>query len=153
MLIQARTLDFERFDLRARSGGGLDWVPFDPEGETGRRGRPPAPPDLAPVLDEAGKPITGNCAAPGFESRGLVGSLSVVGQVYHYFYADVLPSECSAPPAKRRMGLYLRTSRDVTAERAWSAPRLVVELPPDTLVRVAKARSRGKVTRLAGPWR
>ncbi len=93
------------------------------------------------VLDEAGKAITGNCSASGFDARGLIGSISVVDQTYHYFYTDVLPSDCGEPPLKRRMGLYLRTSQDVTAEKGWSAPRLVVEtLPPDTLIRVAQAR-------------
>ncbi|GLS43210.1 hypothetical protein [Methylobacterium brachythecii] len=148
VLIQARTLDFEAFDVRQRSGGteAAEWFPFgerkaETRGRRSRRSRSAEPPPLAPVLDEAGKPIVGNCTGEGFDVQGLVGSFSVVGQVYHYFYTDVLPSDCSEPPAKRRLGLYLRTSRDVTAEKAWSAPQTVIDvLPPDTLVRVGKAK-------------
>lgn len=142
VLIQGRTYDFERVEVRARQDGATDaeWVPFGEEGGR-RRSRRSEPPVLAPVLDETGRPIVGNCVAPGFETRGLVGSISVVDQVYHYFYADVLPEDCGAPPAKRRTGLYLRTSRDVGADRAWSAAKLVLDgLPPDTQLRVAKAR-------------
>lgn len=145
VLIQARTADFEHFDLRTRDeSGATAWTPFGEEAsQPRRRGRRNAPsaPALAPVLDEAGKPITGHCAAQGAESRGLVGSVSVVDQTYYYFYTDVLPSDCGEPAAKRRMGLYLRTSKDVMAERSWSAPRMIIEgLPPDTLMRVAKAK-------------
>lgn len=148
VLIQARTLDFEAFDVRQRSAGteATEWVPFgerkaETRGRRSRRSRSAEPPPLAPVLDEAGKPIVGNCSGEGFDVQGLVGSVSVVDQVYHYFYTDVLPSDCSEPPARRRLGLYLRTSRDVTAEKAWSAPQTVIDaLPPDTLVRVGKAK-------------
>ncbi|GEP08299.1 hypothetical protein [Methylobacterium gnaphalii] len=148
VLIQARTLDFETFDVRQRAAGteATEWVPFGEQktaarGRRSRRSRSPEPPPLAPVLDEAGKPIVGNCTGEGFDVQGLVGSVSVVDQVYHYFYTDVLPSDCSEPPAKRRLGLYLRTSRDVTAEKVWSAPQTMIDvLPPDTLVRVGKAK-------------
>ncbi|WP_336487996.1 hypothetical protein [Methylobacterium nigriterrae] len=146
VLIQARTFDFERFDIRGRTGEGLDWTPFMPEAERkGRRRRGPAPagdnPSPSAVLDEAGRPVIGNCAGQGFETEGLVGSISVVDQVYHYFYTDVLPADCNEPILKRRMGLYLRTSRDLTGERVWSAARTVAEpLPAQSLVRVAKAK-------------
>ncbi|GEO98382.1 hypothetical protein [Methylobacterium haplocladii] len=148
VLIQARTLDFENFDVKSRREGSeaAEWVPFGeqetaPRGRRARRARRPEPAALAPVMDEAGKPIVGNCAGRGFDVQGLVGSISVVEQTYHYFYTDVLPADCAEPTSKRRLGLYLRTSRDVGAERAWSAPRTVIEtLPPDTLVRVGKAK-------------
>lgn len=138
VLIQGRTYDFETFDVRTRDEetGTTAWAPFG--GKTrGRRA-----PVLAAVTDESGKPIVGNCAADGFDTQGLIGSISVVDQVYHYFYTDVLPSDCGEPPLKRRMALYLRTSRDVTAEKAWSAAKTVAEgLPPNTLMRVAKAKA------------
>lgn len=149
VLIQARTLDFEHFDVKGRPAGSdtADWVPFGerqtvPRGRRPRQARRPDPPALAPVTDEEGKPIVGNCSGQGFDAQGLVGTISVVEQIYHYFYTDVLPADCFEPAAKRRMGLYLRTSRDVTADKSWSAAQLVVEeLPPATLVRVAKAKS------------
>lgn len=149
--IQARTYDFERFDVRGRGeDGNPAWVPFQPEEGPGRRsrrgrGRERGPdadnPSPAAVLDEAGKPIFGNCPGRGFDTQGLAGSISVVDQVYHWFYTDVLPSDCNEPVLKRRTALYLRTSRDLTADRVWSAPRTVAEpLPAASLVRVAKAK-------------
>nr|WP_232628066.1 hypothetical protein [Methylobacterium sp. Leaf118] len=148
VLVQARTYDFQGLDLRVTADPGTAWMPFGgpPQEEGGRRrgrGRREAPPTPkpAPVLDETGQAITGHCAAPGFEARGLSGSISMVDRTYHYFYTDVLPTECGAPREKRRMGLYLRTSRDPLAERAWSSPVTLIEgLPADSLVRVAKAR-------------
>ncbi|MEH3119542.1 MAG: hypothetical protein PGN25_18665 [Methylorubrum populi] len=144
VLVQARTYDFQGLDLRVAADPGTAWKPFGPQApEDRRRGRPrnAAPPAPARVLDEMGRPIVGNCAAPGFEVRGLTGSISVVDRVYHYFYTDVLPADCGAPRAKRRMGLYLRTSRDPLAERTWSAPVTLIEgLPAETEIRVAKAR-------------
>lgn len=144
VLVQARTYDFQGLDLRVEAGPGTEWRPFGapPQAESRRRGRSrPEAQKPAPVLDESGKPIVGHCAAPGFEARGLTGSIAMVDRTYHYFYTDVLPSDCAAPPEKRRMGLYLRTSRDPLAERAWSTPVTLIEgLPADTTMRVAKAR-------------
>lgn len=141
-LMQARTADFERFDIRGRAEDGVAWVPFTPEGGKRRRSRrggaAPAP---SAVLDETGAPVVGHCPGEGFDRNDLVGSISVVDRVYHYFYTDVLPSDCDAPIARRRLGLYLRTSRDLTADRPWSSARLVAEpLPGQALVRVAKAK-------------
>lgn len=148
VLIQGRTYDFASLDIKSRDSetGTVAWAPFGTTEPKRRRDRRSAPsrsaiPALAPVMDETGKAITGTCAAEGFEVRGLVGSISVVDQVYHYFYTDVLPSECNEPAAKRRMGLYLRTSRDVTQENAWSSAKLLLDdLPADTLIRVGLAR-------------
>lgn len=136
--IEARTLDFVHFEIRTRAenGEGLTWMPYAAEG--GRRGTAPAP---ATVLDEAGKPVTSACAAPPFETRGLAGSISIVEHTYYYFYTDVLPEDCGLSPEKRRTGLYLRTATDLAAERVWSSPRrLGTALPPNSLVRVARAK-------------
>lgn len=156
VLIQARTLDFERFDIRGRSDESVVWTPFAPgdtEKSEGQDARPrprqqkvdtPAPaPAVGPsaVLDETGKAVTSNCPGKGFDTQGLVGSISVVDQVYHYFYSDVVPTDCNEPAERQRMGLYLRTSKDLTAERVWSSARTVVApLPSPILVRVAKAK-------------
>lgn len=143
VLIQGRTHDFEGLELRVRQddAGASEWAPFDEAGDRRGRRRRPDPPALAAVLDEAGNAVTAHCAAGGFEPRGLVGSISVVDQVYHYFYTDVMPSDCEAGPAKRRMGLYLRTSRDLAGTRVWSRPATILEnLPPDTLVRIARGK-------------
>lgn len=152
VLIQARTFDFERFDVRGRMGESVVWTPFaqgDAEKTEGQDARPRvrqakadnAAPAPSAVLDETGKPITSNCPGRGFDTQGLVGSISVVDQVYHYFYTDVVPTDCNEPAEQQRMGLYLRTSKDLTAERVWSSARTVAApLPSSTLVRVAKAK-------------
>ena len=152
VLIQARTIDFEHFDLRGRSGDAVVWTPFTQgasEKTEGQDVRPPvrqaranAPlPGPSAVLDETGQPIASHCPGRGFATQGLVGSISIVDHVYHYFYTDVVPTDCNEPPERQRMGLYLRTSTDLTAERVWSSARTVVApLPSPILVRVAKAK-------------
>lgn len=135
--IEARTLDFVHYEIRTRAedGKALAWVPYSDEG---RRRAAPSP---AAVLDEAGKPIASACPAPSFETRGLAGSISIVEKTYYYFYTDVLPEDCGLPPEKRRMGLFLRTATDLAADKVWSSPRrLGTALPPNTLVRVARAK-------------
>lgn len=143
--IEARTLDFVTYEIRTRSrdGYGSTWVPAT--GETGdrraRRGRRTEAPVPAAVLDETAKPVTSACAASSFGTAGLEGSISIVERTYHYFYTDVLPEDCGLPPEKRRMGLFLRTSQDLAADRVWSTPRrLGGPLPAGSLVRVARAR-------------
>jgi hypothetical protein len=145
VLLQGRTFDFESFDIRGRAEDALTWTPFMPQAEERprrRRGRTTTEnPSPSAVLDEAGRPVIGNCAGQGFETQGLVGSISVVDQTYHYFYTDILPADCNEVPDRQRMGLYLRTSRDLTADRVWSVARLVAEpLPAQVIVRVAKAK-------------
>ncbi|GJD55925.1 hypothetical protein [Methylobacterium dankookense] len=134
--IQARTYDFETFDVRSRTadGYGVAWTPF-----TSARNRVSTGP--AAVLDEMGRPIVGNCLGEGTDAPGLRGSISVVDQTYHYFYTDVVPEDCREPAAQRRTALYLRTARDLNAPRVWSAPRALVQgLPAGSFVRVAKAK-------------
>ncbi|MCJ2122737.1 hypothetical protein [Methylobacterium sp. J-077] len=134
--IAARTVDFQTFEIRTRSpdGYGLAWTPFTPGG----RGTPPNP---APVADESGKPIASACPAPAFETHGLAGSISIVDRTYHYVYTDVLPEDCGLAPEKRRTALYLRTSKDLSAAKVWSAAKkLAGPLPPGSLVRVARAK-------------
>ncbi len=137
--IEARTLDFQTFEIRTRTpdGYGLAWTPFD--AGTGRgRSDPPTP---AAVIDEAGKPVASACTAPAFETHGLAGSISIVDHIYHYVYTDVLPEDCSLAPEKRRTGLYLRTAQNLSGPKVWSAAKkLAGPLPPGTLVRVARAK-------------
>lgn len=144
--VQARTYDFETFEIRSRGpDGGVAWVPFGEGAGKGtgkgadRRREAGAPP--AAVLDEGGRPVVGNCAAQRLDAQGLSGSISVIDQTYHYVYTDVMPEDCGEPAPRRRTALYLRTSRDLGAARVWSAPRtLMAALPPGTMVRAAKAR-------------
>ena len=134
--VQARTYDFESFDIRSRTadGYGVAWSPF----ASGGRRASPAP---AAVLDETGRPVVGNCAGEGIDTQGLSGSISVVDRTYHYFYTDVVPEDCREPVATRRTALYLRTARDLNAPRVWSAPRTLIQgLPAGSFARVAKAK-------------
>ncbi|AWV18610.1 hypothetical protein A3862_26325 [Methylobacterium sp. XJLW] len=138
--IEARTLDFQTFEIRTRTadGYGLAWTPFEAGAGRGRRSDPPAP---AAVIDEAGKPVTSACTAPAFETHGLAGSISVVDRTYHYVYTDVLPEDCGLAPEKRRTGLFLRTAQDLSGAKVWSTARkLAGPLPPGSLVRVARAK-------------
>ncbi|MGH1590945.1 hypothetical protein ACRBEV_24480 [Methylobacterium phyllosphaerae] len=138
--IEARTLDFQTFEIRTRTadGYGLAWTPFETGSGRGRRSDPPAP---AAVLDEAGKPVASACTAPAFETHGLAGSISIVDHTYHYVYTDVLPEDCGLAPEKRRTGLFLRTAQDLSGPKVWSTARkLAGPLPPGTLVRVARAK-------------
>ncbi|MCJ2137148.1 hypothetical protein MKK69_24420 [Methylobacterium sp. J-026] len=135
--IEARTLDFQSFEIRTRTadGYGLAWTPFAPG--SGRR----EPPNPAAVIDEAGKPVASACTAPAFETHGLAGSISVVDHTYHYVYTDVLPEDCGLAPEKRRTALYLRTAQDLSGPKVWSTARkLAGPLPPGSLVRVARAK-------------
>lgn len=144
--IQARTTDFEGFEIRGRGpDGGVVWTPFGSGKDSGkdsgrdrRRGSEAAP---AAVPDEAGRPVVGNCTSERLDAQGLSGSISVIDQTYHYIYTDVMPQDCGEPAARRRTALYLRTARDLAAARVWSTPRTLMEgLPPGTMVRAARAR-------------
>ncbi|WP_426219255.1 hypothetical protein [Methylobacterium sp. NFXW15] len=137
--IEARTLDFANFEIRTRDeSGNLAWVPVNQEKDRKRRSAL----EPAVVLDEEGKPVRSACAAMPFETQGLVGSISIVEKTYHYFYTDVLPEDCNLPPEKRRMGLFLRTATDLAVDKVWSRPRRLGDaLPPNSLVRVARAKS------------
>ena len=137
--IQARTYDFETFEIRSRSedGYGITWTPFTGGGGRGRRAAP-AP---TAVLDEAGRPVVGNCPGEPPDTQALSGSISVVDQTYHYIYTDTLPEDCREPAAQRRTAVFLRTSRDLGAARVWSAPRVLLkDLPPRLALRAAKAK-------------
>lgn len=141
--IEARTLDFQSFEIRTRAadGYGLAWTPFaSQDGTKSGRGRSD-PPNPAPVIDEAGKPVASACTAPAFETHGLAGSISIVERTYHYVYTDVLPEDCGLAPEKRRTALYLRTAQDLSGPKVWSvAKKLAGPLPPGSLVRVARAK-------------
>ncbi|MCJ2048996.1 hypothetical protein [Methylobacterium sp. J-070] len=137
--IEARTLDFQTFEIRTRTadGYGLAWTPFEAGAGRGRS-EPPTP---AAVLDETGKPVASACTAPAFETHGLAGSINIVDRTYHYVYTDVLPEDCGLAPEKRRTALYLRTATDLSGPKVWSAARkLAGPLPPGSLVRAAKAK-------------
>lgn len=142
-LIQTRTRDFEAFDIRSevQEEASTPWTPFAlPANKTKRRRGTPVSPIPSAVLDQNGKPIVGNCAHQPSAAQGLIGSVVLVNKVYHYFYTDVISADCGQPALKQRMGLYLRTSQDLNADRVWSAARTVTEkLASQSVVRVAKA--------------
>jgi hypothetical protein len=134
VLLEARTRDFAAFDVLARKG----WVPFQAEG---------TPPAI--VTDVAGHPIVSNQAAPvapegstdrdhppgSVSTAGVFGSIAKVHGRYYYFYTD----QDAADPSRNH--LYLRTADDISADGRWSEPTVVLDVPPEILIRVTKARN------------
>jgi hypothetical protein len=116
-LLEARTRDFAAFDLRTAAG----WAPF-----TGAA-RP------APSMDATGNVIRSNTPRTIDKTQGLIGSISYVRGVYHYFYLDYAPGGGS-------IHLYHRTSSDV-AGGVWSAPQAVATVADFSMIRVAKAKA------------
>ncbi|MCB8883365.1 hypothetical protein ACELLULO517_24165 [Acidisoma cellulosilytica] len=138
VLLEARTKDFIAFDVLQRDAGHHSvWVPF-----AGEQAQP------AIVTDEAGHPLQSNQAAepepagsnnptrpPGAViTAGLFGSVVRVHGLYYYFYTDQDPDD------RTRNHLYLRTTKDIGSDGQWSAPSIVTDVPPEVIVRVAKAR-------------
>jgi hypothetical protein len=138
VLLQARTRDFVRFDLLQRDAQGQPvWVAF-----AGDAAMP------AVVADADGHPIQSNRPAPvetgasgdklrpagAVVTAGIFGSIALVNGTYYYFYTDQDPID------PKRNHLYVRTAHDIATDRAWSAPTIVLDMPPEILVRVLKAR-------------
>jgi hypothetical protein len=138
VLLEARTKDFLAFELLQRDAEHHSvWVSF-----AGDQARP------AIVTDRAGTPLQSNqTASPepagstnptrpegAVMTAGLFGSVVKVGGLYHYFYTDQDPVD----PARNH--LYERTAQDIGSDGQWSAPTIVLDVPAEVIVRVAKAR-------------
>jgi hypothetical protein len=116
-LLEARTKDFVSFDLKTDKG----WSPFAPNI------RPAA------LKDTQGEVIRSNTARATDKTQGLIGSMSFVNGIYHYFYVDYVPDGA-------RINLYHRTSVDVSTG-IWSPAEIVLELHGFEMIRVAKAKN------------
>lgn len=116
-LIEARTKDFAAFDIKTAAG----WASFT------AAVRP------APSKDANGNVIRSNTPRTIDKTQGLIGSISYVRGVYHYFYLDYAPDGAS-------IHLYHRTSTDV-AHGVWSAPETVAAVADFSMIRVAKAKT------------
>ena len=116
-LLKARTRDFVSFDLMTETG----WAPF--------------PTDLrpAPVRDADGAVIRSNSARILGRTQGLIGSISFVDGLYHFFYLDY-------GPEGDELNLYHRTSADIP-NKGWSTAKVVLPAIGLRMVRVAKARN------------
>jgi len=138
VLLEARTRDFITFEVLERNAAHhASWVPF--AGEHAH---------AAVVTDAAGHPLQSNQAAyPQPEgstnptrpsgtvtTAGLFGSVVKVNGLYYYFYTDQDPVD----PARNH--LYVRTAEDIDSDGQWSAPSIIMDVPPEIIVRVAKAR-------------
>ena len=136
VLLEARTRDFGSFDLLQQDAAHKPvWVTFAGEN---------AAPAL--VTDTAGHSIVSNDPAPvergdkpdrprgAVITAGEIGSVAHVGDRYFYFYTDQDPSD----PARDH--LYVRTAQDISSNARWSEPSAILDMPPEILVRVAKAR-------------
>jgi hypothetical protein len=137
VLLEARTRDFFHFEMLQQDAAGQPtWVAFAGE-------------DSMPALvrDVDGNPLVSNQPAlvqdgssksPGrrkgsVPTAGLFGSVIHLGNLYYYFYSDEDPQN----PALNH--LYLRTSTDISTNGTWSAPRIIMDLPPEIMIRVSKA--------------
>jgi hypothetical protein len=115
-LLEVRTREFESFEIRTDNG----WEPFS---ETSYP---------AELLDADGKILRSNNTSGPYDTQGLIGSISYVGGLYHFFYTDYAISS-------KTFNFFHRTSRDVRTG-PWSAPELIASnLIPGVLIRVAKA--------------
>ncbi len=138
VLLEARTTDFVSFDvLSGESASTAAWVAFAPDG---------IPPAI--VTDVAGHRLVSNHPAPvapadstnpqrppgSVNTAGLFGSVVHIAGHYDYFYTD----QDVANPAVTH--LYLRTADDISGAGRWSEPSVVMDVPPEVIVRVAKAR-------------
>jgi hypothetical protein len=128
VLLEARTPDFETFELLQEDRNGHSaWVPFDAE-----KAMPAA------VRSTAGLPIVSNRsvtrtpqgALPVF---GLIGSIVAVAGRYYYFYTDQDPT---IPNVNH---LYVRYADDVSHNERWSEPTIIMDTPPEILIRVSLA--------------
>jgi hypothetical protein len=138
ILLEARTRDFERFDLLQQDAAGhAAWVAF-----SGDTAMPAAVTDITGRAIQSHHPAPVETGASGDKLRpagavvtaGVFGSISLVNGIYHYFYTD----QDAADPLRNH--LYVRTARDISTNGAWSAPTALLDMPPEILVRVVKAR-------------
>jgi len=135
VLLEARTADFIHFDLLQQDAAGNSvWAAF-----AGDNAMP------AIVQDVNGNPMISNHPAVkakptllrrhrGTPTAGLFGTIVYRNGMYYYFYTD---EDVDDPKLNH---LYVRTATDLTANRRWSAPQIVMNVPPQIMVRVAPAR-------------
>lgn len=122
VLLEARTKDFVHFDLLT---GRSSWAPF-----TG--GKDQVRPAL--VTSASGAGIVSNQPGPEW-TNGLIGSVVLYKGTYYYFYTDQDPHN----PALNH--LYYRTATDLSVNGAWSDPVVVMDVAPQAMLRIAKART------------
>jgi hypothetical protein len=136
VLLEARTRDFVGYDVLEDRDGQPAWIAF-----AGDRALP------AVVRDVSGRPIVSNQAAPvengsspdrlrpagAVVTAGLFGSILEYDGLYYYFYPDQDPDDA------RRNHLYVRTAKSLASNGQLSEPRIVLDIPPEIMFRVAKA--------------
>jgi hypothetical protein len=116
-LLEVRTKDFVSFDLKTEQG----WAPF------GTSVKPGA------LKDTRGQIIRSNTARAIDKTQGLIGSISYMNGVYHYFYLDYALDGGS-------INLYHRTSVDI-GSGSWSPPEVIQKVNDFEMIRVAKAKN------------
>lgn len=124
VLLEARTKDFVAFDVKTAAG----WSPLLSS--------------ESPVVltDAAGNAIRSNKPHAPSATQGLIGSISYVNGLYHFFYMD---------EAASGFNLYHRTTPDVDIG-VWSPPEIVASLPDAVMVRVAAAKNMSRWAVLYG---
>jgi hypothetical protein len=136
VLLEARTRDFLEFDVLEDRAGRSEWAAF-----AGDRAMP------AVLRDVGGQPIVSNQTAPVEDGKskdpmhpagavvtaGLFGSVVKYEDLYYYFYPDQDPKD------PRTNHLYVRTAKSLASNGQLSEPRVVLDVPPEIMFRVAKA--------------
>ncbi|MHB9037252.1 MAG: FG-GAP repeat domain-containing protein, partial [Armatimonadota bacterium] len=131
-LCQARTLNYQDWELKATVGGVDTWKPFNSTVPTEWR-------RAARVRDANGNVIAGRFGTElGGDSQGLIGSMCYVNGLFYYFYTDV--------DTDGKTYLFYRTAMDIgSLQPDWSAAvKVTGELMHGTLIRVAKAHGMDK---------
>lgn len=130
-LYESRSHDLINTYLKSAACSPDPWCKFDQYATDAMR-RPMV------IQDTANNTIQSNQSAGPETTTGLIGSIVVINQVYHYFYTDLDPVNSGVT------NLYVRTALDVSGNSGnfWSLPTKLNKspLPNGTLIRVAKAK-------------
>ena len=133
-LLEARTLDFVNFEIKADINGVEQWKQFNDSACQAN----PASCRPKMLKDINGNIIRSNQAKHPDLTFGLIGSISIINNTYYYFYTDYDTSS-------QNFYLYYRTATNITGNNYWSAPiRISNNIGGAAIVRVAKAKGLDK---------
>jgi hypothetical protein len=143
VICQARTRDFQEYDLLAEVEGRIEWKPYRDDTPAAWR-RPWV------LRDETGERICSRFAADPHSTQGLIGSICFHDGRYHFFSTD-RDSDGKTYLFVRRASSLVGPSNGRTS---WSAAtRLSGPLPGGIVIRVAKARDGARWAALYNGYR
>ena len=139
---QARTKDFDTFEIRTTENGQDLWYPFSELSCSAR-------PDLcrpAAIKDVSGNELRSNHHTRDMHNTaGLIGSMVYHNGLYYYFYTDTENPPESELSYLESYNLYFRTTTDVANNSTWSAPHPLAVRIGDVMrgvdmIRIARAK-------------